>query len=101
MPLAFARAARLYAQADVSDPLGNGNDTQHEQPYIDRPVITQPDVATDSLDPAAVAGPAPMNSGQGPYGDPVADDPLLSSPIQPGAPIPHLNGPDQDTSVLH
>lgn len=102
MPLAFAKAARLYAEADLSDPLGNENDTRHESPNIEgRPTIAQPDVRTDGLDPAAVGGPAPMNSGQGPYGASVADDPMLSNPIQPGAPIPHVQGPDQDTTTLH
>lgn len=99
MNLAFAKAAKRI-QADLDG--GLGPDSRHENPWpTNRPVVHQPDVQTDGLDPAAVGGPSPMNSGQGPYGTPVATDPLLSDPIHPGAPIPHLEGPDEDTTTLH
>ena len=67
----------------------------------DRPVVHQPDVETDGLDPAALGGPAPMNSGVGPLGDKVVTDPLLPVPQQDkGGPMPHVDGPDVDTTTL-
>jgi hypothetical protein len=96
----FAKSASRYQAAfDSGDDLGPDN--RREVPWpTDRPTVSQPDVATDGLDPAAVGGPAPMNSGQGPYGAPVATDPMLETPINPGAPIPNTQGPDLDTTTL-
>lgn len=96
----FAKAAARYEGAfDSGGDLGPDN--RHEVPWpVNRPTVHQPDVNTDSLDPAAGSGPAPMNSGQGPYGAPVVSDLLLESPINPGAPIPHTQGPDMDTTTL-
>ena len=68
---------------------------------LDRPTKYQPPVQTDGLDPAAPGGPAPMNSGEGPYGQPVATDPELDAPIHPGSPVPYTPGPDVDTTVLN
>lgn len=91
-------AARIEADLDT----GMGADRATVSPgATNRPTVYQPDVNTDGLDPATVGGPAPMNSGQGPYGNPVASDPLLEDPIRPGAPIPHITGPDVDTTTLH
>lgn len=96
----FAKAASRY-QAAFDSGGDLGPDTRHEVPWpTDRPTVAQPDPQTDSLDPAALGGPAPMNSGQGPYGAPVASDPLLEAPINPGAPVPHTTGPDVDTTTL-
>lgn len=86
--------------AELGDDLGLSGHSEPVTPQ-NRPVVYQPDVDTDGLDPAAVGGPAPMNSGQGPYGAPVASDPLLQAPIQPGAPVPFTPGPDLDTTTLH
>lgn len=100
MSFAFAAAAKAYQAAfDQGGDLGNSSRTEVPWP-VNRPTVHQPDVQTDSLDPAAIGGPAPMNSGQGPYGTPVATDPLLQAPIQPGAAIPHVQGPDLDTTTL-
>jgi hypothetical protein len=96
MGIAFAKAAAAF---DGGGDLGP--DSHRDVPWpTNRPTVHQPDVQTDSLDPAAVGGPSPMNSGQGPYGAPVATDPLLQAPIQPGGPIPHVQGPDLDTTTL-
>lgn len=66
----------------------------------DRPVVTQPDPSTDGQDPATPGGPAPMN-GTGPYSEPVTSDPLLPVPrYDKGGPIPHVQGPDVDTTTL-
>ena len=99
MGLNFAKAARrLTAELETS----LDGDSHMEAPWpTDRPTVSQPDVATDGLDPAAVGGPAPMNSAQGPYGAPVATDPLLQDQIRPGSPVPHTQGPDLDTTTLH
>lgn len=102
MSFAFAKAAKAYVAAGFDSGGDLGGDAHHEDPGAsNRPTVAQPDVQTDGLDPAAIGGPAPMNSGQGPYGSPVATDPLLQAPINPGAPIPHMQGPDMDTTVLH
>lgn len=67
----------------------------------DRPVRHQPDVQTDGLDPAALGGPSPLNSGVGPFGEKVVTDPLVPVPVHdPGGNMPHLEGPDVDTTVL-
>jgi hypothetical protein len=67
----------------------------------DRPTIHQPDIETDGLDPATVGGPSPLNSGVGPYGNKVVSDPLVPVPGRDkGGPIPHMPGPDVDTTVL-
>lgn len=99
----FAKAAAFYREAiDGGGDLSGGGGAQHEVPWpVNRPTVHQPDVQTDSLDPAAIGGPSPMNSGQGPYGTSVTTDQLLQAPIQPGAPIPHVTGPDVDTTTLH
>jgi hypothetical protein len=90
----FAAALRRL-QADL-DP-----DRATEVPWpTNRPTVHQPPVRTDQLDPAALGGPAPFNSGQGPYGGPVVDDPLLNAPINPGNPVPYVRGPDVDTTTL-
>lgn len=100
MGFAFAKAAKII-EADLDTGVG-GVDRGTTVPWpTNRPTVNQPDVQTDSLDPASVGGPAPMNSGQGPYGDPVATDQLLQDPIRPGSPIPHVLGPDEDTTTLH
>jgi hypothetical protein len=65
-----------------------------------RPVVHQPLPSTDGLDPAAPGGPSPFNSGAGPYGEPVATDPLRDTPIAQGMPIPHKLGPDLDQTTL-
>lgn len=97
MGFAFAKAAARI-QADLDGGLADGITSPGA---TNRPTNYQADPATDGLDPAAIGGPSPMNSGQGPYGAPVAEDPLLQNPITPGAPIPHVDGPDVDTTTLH
>jgi hypothetical protein len=100
MSFAFAAAAKAYQAAfDQGGDLGTGPHTEVPWPTA-RPTVPPIQVDTDGLDPAAPGGPSPMNSGQGPYGTPVASDPLLQAPIQPGAPIPHVEGPDLDTTTL-
>lgn len=90
------RAALQKLESDGVDP-----DRQVEVPWpTNRPTVHQPLPQTDGLDPAAPGGPAPMNSGGGPYGTPVVSDPLLEQPIMPGAPIPHIKGPDLSTTTL-
>jgi len=102
MSFAFAKAAKRYEAASFDSGGDLGPDNRHEVPWpVNRPTVNQPDVETDGLDPAAVSGPSPSNSGQGPYGAPVVSDPLTQAPIQPGAPIPHTVGPDLDTTTLH
>lgn len=99
MGLNFAKAARLL-EAELHDGL-DGLPSGIQSPLtLNRPTVHQPDVQTDSLDPAAPGGPSPLNSGMGPYGQPVASDPLMTDPIRPGQPIPHVEGPDEDTTVL-
>lgn len=95
----FRTAARKLATGIEDNGLSTHRQTVSPQP-TNRPVILQPLPSTDGLDPAAPGGPAPMNSGQGPYGTPVASDPLLETPIQPGAAIPHVKGPDLSTTTL-
>lgn len=93
----FREALRQREAAeDLTEP------TRHtEVPWpTNRPVIHQPLPGTDGLDPAAPGGPAPMNSGTGPHGAPVASDPMLETPIEPGMPIPHVTGPDLSTTTL-
>lgn len=88
-------AALKRLQADL-DP-----DRATEVPWpTNRPTVHQPPVSTDGKDPAAVSGPGPFNSAQGPYGTPVVSDPLLEAPIHPGAPVPHKPGPDVNTTTL-
>lgn len=68
---------------------------------IDRPVNQQPDTKTDSLDPAAPGGPSPLNSGVGPVGQKVVSDPLVPVPERDkGGKMPHILGPDVDTTTL-
>lgn len=89
------REAAKRLEADLNP------DRQVEVPWpTNRPTVHQPLPTTDGLDPAAPGGPAPMNSGAGPYGAPVASDPLLETPIVPGSPVPHVKGPDLDTTTL-
>lgn len=67
----------------------------------DRPTIHQPDIKTDGLDPATPGGPSPLNSGVGPYGEKVVTDPLVPVPYHdPGGAMPHVEGPDVDTTTL-
>ena len=67
----------------------------------DRPTIHQPAPQTDGLDPAALGGPSPLNA-FGPLGEKVVSDPLVpTSGATPGQPIPHVKGPDVDTTTLH
>jgi hypothetical protein len=88
-------AALKRLEADL-DP-----DAAHDVPWpTHRPTVHQPLPQTDGLDPAAPGGPSPLNSGQGPYGEPVASDPLMAAPMRPGSPIPHVQGPDEDTTTL-
>lgn len=89
------QAALRQLRADL-DP-----DRATEVPWpTNRPTVFQPLPDTDGLDPAAPGGASPFNSGMGPYGTPVASDPLLDTPIQRGMPIPHVQGPDLDTTTL-
>lgn len=68
---------------------------------ISRPTHAQPPPKTDGLDPAALGGPSPLNSGAGPYGEKVVSDPLVPVPYHDkGGPIPHTVGPDVDETVL-
>lgn len=96
-----AALANLRREAEA-DELGLGGQEPHTvSPHtLNRPTRHQPPVQTDGQDPAAAAGPAPFNSGDGPYGQPVVSDPLLDAPIRPGAPIPYTPGPDVDATVL-
>jgi hypothetical protein len=90
----FALAARRL-EADL-DP-----DRSMDVPWpTNRPTVHQPAPDTDGLDPAAPGGPAPFNSGAGPYGAPVVSDPMLDTDIKPGHPTPHVQGPDLDTTTL-
>ena len=67
----------------------------------DRPVSHQPDVKTDGLDPATEGGPSPLNSGVGPIGEKVVTDPLTPVPTRDmGGEMPHIKGPDVDTTTL-
>src|SRR4051812_2249061 len=67
----------------------------------DRPTVHQPEIQTDTLDPAAPGGPSPLNSGVGPYGDKVVTDPLVPVPTRDkGGKMPHLPGSDVDTTTL-
>lgn len=101
MRLDYREAARRIT-ADAEDLGLQGRDEdRYVNPQPDnRPTVFQPGVQTDGLDPATVGGPAPYNSAQGPYGAPVASDPLLQAPIQPGGAVPHKLGPDEDTTIL-
>jgi len=68
---------------------------------IDRPVYHNPPLQTDGLDPAALGGPPPLNSGVGPYGEKVVSDPLVPVPTRDmGGEMPHVKGPDVDTTTL-
>jgi hypothetical protein len=98
----FAAALANLQREAAGDELGLGPDSPRPiSPHtLNRPVQHQPPVQTDGLDPAALGGPAPFNSGQGPYGQPVVSDPLLEDPIRPGAPMPFAPGPDVDATVL-
>lgn len=91
------REASRRLEADLSNTeLGMTNDFP-----IDRPVVHQPDTVTDGLDPAAPGGPSPLNSGVGPYGEKVVTDPLVPVPeYDKGGPMPHIKGPDVDTTTL-
>lgn len=89
------RQAALRLKADL-DP-----DRATQVPWpTNRPTVQQPLPETDGLDPAAPGGPSPYNSAGGPYGQSVASDPMLDAPISPGSPIPHVVGPDLDTTTL-
>ena len=99
MGFAFAKAARLL-EAELSGGVNGLPDGIQSPLTLNRPTVHQPDVQTDSLDPAAPGGPSPLNSGMGPYGTPVASDPLMTDPIRPGQAIPHVTGADMDTTVL-
>jgi hypothetical protein len=66
----------------------------------DRPTKSQPKIQTDGLDPAALGGPPPLN-GAGPLGEKVVSDPLVPVPQKDmGGPMPHIDGPDVDTTTL-
>lgn len=89
------QAALKRIEADL-DP-----DRATEVPWpTNRPTIHQPLPSTDGLDPAAPGGPPPQNSGTGPYGESVTSDPMLDTPIMRGMPVPHVKGPDLDTTTL-
>ena len=98
----FQAALRNLQREATGDELGLGSHGPvHTSPHtLNRPQEHQPPVETDGLDPAAGGGPAPMNSGDGPYGQPVASDPLLDQPIYPGNPIPHQEPLDVDAVTL-
>jgi hypothetical protein len=98
----FAAALANLQREAAGDELGLGPDEPRPiSPHVlNRPVQHQPPVQTDGLDPAALGGPAPFNSGAGPYGQPVVSDPLLEDPIRPGAPTPYQPGPDVDANTL-
>jgi hypothetical protein len=66
----------------------------------DRPVHHNPPLSTDGLDPAAVGGSSPLN-GTEPLGQKVVSDPLTPVPQRDlGGKMPHVQGPDVDTTVL-
>jgi hypothetical protein len=98
----FTAALRNLQREAAGEDLGIGPEEPRPiSPHIlDRPVQHQPPVETDGLDPAALGGPAPYNSGQGPYGNPVVSDPELDRSINPGTPVPYMPGPDQDATIL-
>ena len=100
MGFAFAKAAKII-EADLDAGMDEVDKGMVDPRPTNRPTVHQPIVQTDHMDPAALGGPAPMNSGMGPYGRPVASDPLLEDPIRPGAPVPHVQGPDLDTTTLY
>ena len=99
----FSAALRNLQREAVGDELGIGPDepTRTSPHTLNRPQEHQPPVQTDGLDPAASGGPSPFNSGDGPFGQPVASDPLLDQPIRPGNPIPHQQPLDVDAITLN
>jgi hypothetical protein len=99
----FQAALRNLQREATGDELGLGPDepTSTSPHTLNRPQNHQPPVQTDGLDPAAVGGPAPFNSGDGPYGEPVVSDPLLDRPIRPGGPVPYQAPLDVDATTLN
>jgi hypothetical protein len=90
------REATRRLEADLTSDLSMTTDWP-----TDRPTKHQPDVKTDGLDPASLGGPNPLNSGVGPFGQKVVTDPLVSVPVSDmGGTMPHIEGPDVDTTVL-
>jgi hypothetical protein len=75
--------------------------TRHMDPWpVGRPVVIQPPPYTDGQDPASPGGPPPQSGAEPLGGRPVAEDPLMEEPIVPGEAIPHMQGPDVDTTTL-
>jgi hypothetical protein len=92
----FRLAARRIEADMMSTDMGMTSDWPS-----DRPTNHQPDVKTDGLDPASIGGPAPFNNGVGPYGEKVVTDPLVPVPDKDqGGVMPHIVGPDVDTTTL-
>ena len=100
----FVAAARHLAYD--SDPMGMSLDpTMQDAKGVgndERPVGLP--VKTDDQDPATPGGPAPYN-GADPFSAPVVSDEMWLDPQgkQPNryAPMPHVKGPDEDTTTLH
>lgn len=92
----FREASRRLADLNTSE-TGMTSDWP-----TDRPTYQNPPTQTDGLDPAALSGPSPLNSGVGPYGEKVVTDPLVPVPDHDaGGSMPHLpKGPDVDTTTL-
>jgi hypothetical protein len=98
------RAAARRTAGDLSSDLAMDPTMQDaHDPAKTVPHGTDP-VHTDGADPASPGGPAPYN-GADPLGEPAVDDPLWRDPSEEdtnrGGPVPHIDGPDQNTTTLH
>lgn len=95
---AFARqAGELSSDLSMDPQMQDAHDPATTVPHGDTVVHT------DGADPAAPGGPAPYNAVE-PFGAPAVDDPLWKDPQEDtsrGAPMPHVDGPDEDKTTLH
>jgi hypothetical protein len=104
----FRAAARRTASDETGSSLSSDLSMDPTMQDAHDPGSTVPHgtdpVHTDGADPAAGGGASPYN-GVEPFGQPAVDDPLWRDPSGPdserGAPMPHIDGPDEDKTTLH